>query len=78
MILEGKHLDRKACNKKIAWDALLPEVIVTYWRNWEDKLPNIVPFLCSFTRYQEPIDEVNSHAFGDVRGVSAAIYAVVN
>ena len=77
--LEGKLIYREACNQKIAWDTPLPENIATMWKTWEGDLPESVSTQRSLAYYQEPIEKVQIHAFGDAsgKGISAAVYTVV-
>ena len=77
--LEGKLIYREACNQKIAWDTPLPEKIATMWKTWEGDLPEFVSTQRSLASYQEPIEKVKIHAFGDAsgKGISAAVYTVV-
>ena len=39
LTLEGKMLYRDACQKKMAWDAELPQELLKRWQKWEMKLP---------------------------------------
>ena len=39
LTLEGKMLYRDACQKKMAWDAELPQEFLKRWQKWEMKLP---------------------------------------
>jgi hypothetical protein len=77
--LEGKLIYREACNQKIAWDTPLPENIATIWKTWEGDLPESVSTQRILASYQEPIEKVQIHAFGDAsgKGISPAVYTVV-
>ena len=77
--LEGKLVFRDACNLKIAWDAPLPNTISTQWMKWQRALPEFLSTRRSLATYQESINAIQLHAFGDAsgHGVGAAIYAVV-
>ena len=77
--LEGKLIYREACNQKIAWYTPLPEKFATMWKTWECDLPEFVSTQRSLASYQEPIEKVKIHAFGDAsgKGISAAVYTVV-
>lgn len=79
VMLEGKLLYRESCSQKSAWDAVLPEEISKQWRKWERGLPEMVPIRRSIPVYQEEIEVIQLHAFGDAsgRGVCATVYAVV-
>jgi hypothetical protein len=77
--LEGKLIYREVCNQKIAWETPLPVNIATMWKIWDSDLPESVSTQRRLASYQEPIEKVQIHAFGDARGkgVSAAVYTVV-
>ena len=79
VILEAKQLYRDACVKKLAWDAPLPQEILEGWEKWERGLPDTVATVRSIPTYQETIDGIQLHAFGDAsgHGVCATVYAVV-
>ena len=78
--LQGKFLYREACELKQSWDDPLPRTLASNWEKWERALPGHVMTRRSLARYQEPIDAVELHTFGDAsgRGVAAAVYAVVH
>jgi len=78
--LEGKRLYRQMCLQKLGWDTPLPDDLAKTWRRWEQSLPKSVSVLRSVPIYQEPIHEIQLHAFGDAsgHGVCAAVYAVVS
>lgn len=78
-MLEGKLIYREACELNIGWDAPLPDAVAKKWSRWEREMPEAMSVPRSLASYQEPIEEVKLHAFGDAsrRGVSAAVYAVV-
>ena len=78
--LTGKTIYREACDIGIAWDKQLQSNLVTKWNRWEQSLPNNVKTPRSLARFQEKIDAIDLHAFGDasVKGVSTAVYAVVH
>ena len=79
-MLEGKLVYREACKQKTAWDAPLPTKVIELWMKFESKLPSSVSTQRSLAAFQEPLDEVKIHAFGDAsgKGVSASVYAVVS
>ena len=79
-MLEGKLVYREACRQKTAWDAPLPTKVTEFWMKFESKLPSSVSTQRSLAPFQEPLDEVKMHAFGDAsgKGVSASVYAVVS
>ena len=57
----------------------MPENIATMWKTWEGDLPESVSTQRSLASYQEPIEKVQIHAFGDAsgKGISAAVNTVV-
>ena len=79
VMLQGKLIYHAACKLKTSLDVPLQEAVTKQWQKWERDLPEAVSFPRSLTSYQEPIEEVKLHTFGDasVRRVSAAVYAVV-
>ena len=76
--LGRKFLYRDICDAKLAWDAKLPSDLMQNWVQWE-KLPNHVTVPQPLAAYQEDIQTIELHAFGDAsrKGVAAAVYAVV-
>ena len=79
LTLEGKMLYRDACQKKMAWDAELPQELLKRWQKWEMKLPVKTEVPRALVPAREPIQAIAPHAFGDAsaQGVAAAVYAVV-
>ena len=77
--LQGKMLYRKACDQKLGWDNELPNKLLEEWRSWERRLPSEVVFPRPIGPYQEKIEDIQLHAFGDAsaEGVGAAVYSVV-
>ena len=77
-MLEGKVLLRESCIENNAWDAPLSEKTMKKWKKWERSVPDAVSVRRSIPLFQEEIDEIQLHAFGDAsgRGVCAAVYAV--
>lgn len=77
--LKGKLIFRDVCDEKQPWDAKLNEPIAQRRKKWEQSLPlrQLVPR--SIVSYQEPLQDIELHAFGDgsKRGVGATVYAVV-
>ena len=49
------------------------------WRKWKQSLPLVEVVPRSIAGYQEPLETVELHGFGDAskQGVEAAVYAVV-
>lgn len=77
--LTGKQIYRDVCETKAPWDAQLKGDLLQQWKKWEQQLPQerLVPR--AIARFQEDIEEVELHSFGDASkgGVGAAVYAVV-
>jgi hypothetical protein len=77
--LRGKFLYRDACDAKVPWDASLPQELQAKWSTWEQSLPDHVGAPRSLVKTQEPIEQIELHAFGDAsgQGVAATVVAVV-
>ena len=77
--LHGKFLYRDSCDVKLPWDANLSHELQAKWSIWEQHLPNRISTPRSLVKYQEPIDDIGIHTFGDVsgQGVAATVVAVV-
>ena len=77
--LGGKLLYRDVCDAKLNWDAELPRELMQSWTRWEKRLPEQLTVPRSLAAYQEDIQSIELHAFGDAsgKGVAAAVYAVV-
>ena len=67
------------CDVKLPWDANMPPDLQTRWSVWEENLPDHVSAPRSLVKYQEPIEEIDLHTFGDAsgQGVAATVVAVV-
>lgn len=65
LTLEGKMLYRDACQKKMAWDAELPQGLLKRWQKWEMKLPVKTEVPRDLVPAREPIQVTALHAFGD-------------
>ena len=79
LTLTGKQIYRAACDTKNGWDAPLPDAIAKLWNKWDSELPVQVETQRSLAVYQEPIEAIQLHSFGDAsgNGVAACVYAVV-
>jgi hypothetical protein len=79
LTLEGKLLFRGVCDAKLPWNVEINKEQLKRWRTWEQSLPVEEEVPRSVARYQEPIDEIVLHSFGDAstKGVGTAVYAVV-
>ena len=77
--LQGKLLYREACEVKCAWDAPRSAELVQQWKKWESCLSQQINCPRALTSAQQPIENIELHAFGDASGkdVAAAVYAVV-
>lgn len=77
--LIAKLLYRDICDTKLSWDGRLPEPLLKRWKDWSDSLTENFTIPRPLTPHHLPISEITLHAFGDAssRGVSAAVYAVV-
>ena len=77
--LHRKFLYRDCCDAKLPWDANLPPDLQTRWSVWKQNLPDHVSAPRSLVKYQEPIEEIDLHTFGDAsgQGVAATVVAVV-
>ncbi|XP_046847100.1 uncharacterized protein LOC124440717 [Xenia sp. Carnegie-2017] len=77
--LQGKLIYREVCEMKLPWDALLSDEQKAKWTNWEKQLPNNIAVPRSIHTFQEEIDSISLHAFGDAsgKGVASVVYAVV-
>ena len=77
--LEGKVIFRDVCDEKQAWDAKLTGPLLQRWQKWEESLPLEVSVPRSITSFQEPLQDIKLHSFGDGSklGVGTAVYAVV-
>ena len=77
--LQGKLLYCEACEEKCAWDAPLSAELVQQWKKWESCLPQQINCSRALTSAQQPIENIQLHAFGDAsgKGITADVYAVV-
>lgn len=78
-MLEGKLIFRDVCDEKQPWDAKLKEPIAQRRKKWEQSLPSRQLMPRSIVSYQEPLQDIEVHAFGDgsKQGVGATVYAVI-
>lgn len=63
--LQGKQIYREACDYKASWDAVIPENLHTRWQKWEQSLPAEVTTPRVLTLYQQPVNSVELHVFGE-------------
>ena len=79
LTLTAKQIYRELCETKAQWDAKINGELLQRWKKWEEQLPREQQVPRSIARYQEAVQEVELHSFGDAseKGVGAAVYAVV-
>ncbi len=79
LTLTGKLIYWAACDTKNGWDVPLPDAIAKLWNKWDSELPVQVETQRSLAVYQEHIEAIQLHSFGDAsgNGVAACVYAVV-
>ena len=77
--LGGKLLFCDRCDAKLNCDTNLPSMVIQNWFRWEERPPKQLTFPRSLAAYQEDIQSIELHAFGDAssKGVDAAVYAGV-
>ena len=76
--LYRKILYRESCDLKIGWDKPITNDLLKKWSKRTSQLPEKIEVLRSITSYEETIQEIDLHVFGDASkdGVSAVLYAV--
>ena len=79
LTLTAKQIYRELCEAKVQWDTKINGELLHRWKKWEQQLPREQQVPRSIASYQEALQEVELHSFGDAseRGVGAAVYAVV-
>ena len=79
LTLTAKQIYRELCETKAPWDAKINGALLQRWKKWEEQLPREQQVPRPIASYQEEIQAVELHSFGDAseRGVGAAVYAVV-
>ncbi|XP_028416264.1 uncharacterized protein LOC114540190 [Dendronephthya gigantea] len=77
--LQGKFVYRECCDAKVPWDAKLPRKLEARWTAWQKSLPENVTAPRSLAKFQELIEDIRLHTFGDasIQGVGATVIAVV-
>ena len=80
LTLCGKLLYHDACNLRIGWDEQLPSDLAVKWAKWESRSSEKITFMRALVQYQEPINSISLHVFGDASGVgvAAAAFTVVS
>ena len=79
LTLCGKMLYRDACDIWVTWNTQLPGDLINRRSKWVRSLHDRVVAPRSLVQFQEMIQSIDLHAFGDAigKGVSAAVFAVV-
>ena len=79
LTLTAKQIYRELCKTKAPWDVKINGALLQRWKKWEEQLPREQQVPRPIASYQEEIQAVELHSFGDAseRGVGAAVYAVV-
>ena len=79
LTLIAKQIYRDLCETKAPWDAKINGALLQRWKKWEEQLPREQQVPRPIASYQEEIQAVELHSFGDAseRGVGTAVYAVV-
>ena len=78
LLLQGKQVYREVCDHKLPWDVELKGAIKKRWEKWEDNLPSEVTVPRPIAPFQEPVENLEIHGFGDAsgEGLCAAVYTV--
>ena len=78
-MLIGKLMFREACDRHLPWDEKLTDRLAVQWHKFVESLPSKIEVPRSLSRFEETVDSVTLHAFGDASGagIAAAVYAVV-
>ena len=78
-MLNGKLIYRAICDKKISWDTELQDALQNQWHKFGRDIPNALQIPRSITLFQEEIQKIDLHAFGDAsaNGTGAVVYAVI-
>lgn len=80
IMLVGKTIYRETCELEKSWDQTLPKALLKKWNKWERNLPEQVAAPRAFKLYQEKINAIDFHVFGDasITGTAAVLYAVIH
>lgn len=78
LTLQGKQIYREVCDVKLPWDTELKGTIKQRWEIWETNLPSEVTVPRPIAPFQEPVQSLEIHGFGDAssEGLCAAVYTV--
>lgn len=79
LTLTAKQIYRELCEAKEPWVAKINGALLQRWKKWEEQLPCEQQVPRPIAIYQEEIQAVELHSFGDASewGVGASVYAVV-
>ncbi len=77
--LQGKLIYRDVCDSKVSCDSDLPQKLQQRWNKFVNSLPKSLGTPRPVAPFQQPVQSVESHAFGDASmdGVGAVVYSVV-
>ena len=66
--MQGKQVYREVCDNNLPWDVELKGAIKKRWEKWEDNLPSEVAVPRPIAPFQEPVEKLEIHGFGDASG----------
>ena len=77
--LQGKLPYHEACEEKCTWDGALSAELVQQCKKLENCLPQQINCPRTLMSAQQPVDNIELHAFGDAwgKGIAAAVYTVI-
>lgn len=75
-LLKAKVIFRDNCDRKLGWDAQLPEDLKSRWEKWLDSLPSELIFPRSISRDRVVTTAIYNHGFSDasIMGCCAVVY----
>ena len=65
LTLTAKQIYRELCEAKAPWDARINGALLQHWKKWEKQLPFEQQVPRPIASYQEEIQAVELHSFGD-------------
>ena len=76
--MQGKQVYQEVCDIKLPWNTELKGTIKQRLEIWETKLPSEVTVPGPTAPFQEPVQSLEIHGFGDASGggLCAAVYTV--
>ena len=77
--LLSKFVYRDTCEEYSPWNKELSHSTLKQWKKFEDNLPESMEILRSLVAFQEKINAIDLHVFGETSGIgtAAVMYAVV-